>query len=232
MPHPLACLLLPAAPAYTRVLYLTIVRCFPCMLQASGCTHMVVCTACGSLKEEMKPGDLVLLTSFIDRTTKRPSTFYDGGPTSLPGVCHISMGEPFCATSSKIVEETMKEMGISYHSSGTMVSIEGPRFSSRAESHMFRQWNADVINMTTCPEVALANEAGMPYVSIAMVTDYDCWKEGEEAANVEAIMAVMGKNKQNTTDCLLKCIPKFKDADWKPVVEAAQTKANSSVMLF
>ena len=132
----------------------------------------------------------------------------------------------------EIVEETMKEMGISYHSSGTMVSIEGPRFSSRAESHMFRQWNADVINMTTCPEVALANEAGMPYVSIAMVTDYDCWKEGEEAANVEAIMAVMGKNKQNTTDCLLKCIPKFKDADWKPVVEAAQTKANSSVMLF
>jgi 5'-methylthioadenosine phosphorylase len=97
---------------------------------------------------------------------------------------------------------------------------------------MFRAWGADVINMTTCPEAPLAAEAGMPYVAIAMVTDYDCWKEDEEAANVEAIMATMGKNKQSTVDCLLKAIPKFKDADWKPVVEAAQAKANSSVVLF
>ena len=162
---------------------------------------MVVCTACGSLREEMKPGDLVLLTSFIDRTTKRPSTFYDGSPNALPGVCHISMGEPFCEKTGKIIEDTMKELGIAHHNKGTMVSIEGPRFSTRAESHMFRAWGADVINMTTCPEAPLAAEAGMPYVAIAMVTDYDCWKEDEEAANVEAIMATTGKNKQSTVDC-------------------------------
>jgi 5'-methylthioadenosine phosphorylase len=142
------------------------------------------------------------------------------------------MGEPFCATSAKIVEDTMKELGLAHHVKGTMVSIEGPRFSTRAESHMFRAWGADVINMTTCPEAPLANEAGMPYVAIAMVTDYDCWKEDEEAANVEAIMATMGKNRKNTTEALLAAIPKFAAMDWKPVVNAAQAKANSSVMLF
>lgn len=204
-------------------------------LKEAGCSHLLVCTACGSLREEMKPGELVALTSFIDRTTKRVSTFYDGSEETLPGVCHIPMADPFCVESTRLLTETLKELSIPHHLKANMISIEGPRFSSKAESHMFRQWGADLINMTSSPEVALANEAGLPYAAIAMVTDYDCWREGEEHVSVDAVMAVMGKNKQQFVDMIKGAIPKFKAYGmdkWTPVLEAAQQKANSSVMLF
>ncbi|KAI4874614.1 hypothetical protein NFI96_020932 [Prochilodus magdalenae] len=150
-------------------------------LKEEGCTHVVATTACGSLREDIQPGDIVLLDQFIDRTTKRVQTFYDGSPSSPSGVCHIPMAEPFCSKTREVLLEVVKGLGIRYHPRGTMLSIEGPRFSSRAESHMFRQWGADLINMTTVPEVVLAKEAGLCYASIAMATDYDCWKEHEEA---------------------------------------------------
>jgi 5'-methylthioadenosine phosphorylase len=204
-------------------------------LKAAGCSHLLVCTACGSLQEDMKPGELVAITGFIDRTTKRASTFYDGSEASLPGVCHIPMADPFCIESTRLLTESLEELSIPHHLSGTMISIEGPRFSSKAESHMFRQWGANLINMTTSPEVAVANEAGLPYAAIAMVTDYDCWREGEEHVSVDAVMAVMGKNKQQFVDMLKNAIPKFKAygmEKWAPVLEQAQQKANSSVMCF
>lgn len=204
-------------------------------LKEAGCSHLLVCTACGSLREEMKPGELVAITGFIDRTTKRAQTFYDGSEAALPGVCHIPMADPFCVESTRLMTESLKELNIPHHLSANMISIEGPRFSSKAESHMFRQWGADLINMTTSPEVAIANEAGLPYAAIAMVTDYDCWREGEEHVSVDAVMAVMGKNKQQFVDMLKAAIPKFKAygmEKWAPVLEAAQTKANSSVMCF
>uniref|UniRef100_A0A3B4DPD2 Purine nucleoside phosphorylase n=1 Tax=Pygocentrus nattereri TaxID=42514 RepID=A0A3B4DPD2_PYGNA len=150
-------------------------------LKQQGCTHVIVTTACGSLREDIQPGDIVLLDQFIDRSTKREQTFYDGSPSSLQGVCHIPMAEPFCSRTREVLIDVVKGLGIRYHPRGTMLTIEGPRFSSRAESLMFRQWGADVINMTTVPEVILAKEVGLCYASIAMATDYDCWKEHEEA---------------------------------------------------
>ncbi|XP_048448871.1 S-methyl-5'-thioadenosine phosphorylase, partial [Rhincodon typus] len=119
--------------------------------------------------------------SLNHRTTKRHQTFYDGSSASPVGVCHISMADPFCRKSREVLLDVVKKLGIRHHEKGTMVTIEGPRFSSRAESLMFRHWQGDVINMTTVPEVVLAKEAGICYASIAMATDYDCWKEHEEA---------------------------------------------------
>ncbi|XP_036957350.1 S-methyl-5'-thioadenosine phosphorylase isoform X1 [Acanthopagrus latus] len=150
-------------------------------LREEGCTHLLATTACGSLREEIQPGDIVIIDQFIDRTTKRAQTLHDGQPTSPPGVCHIPMAEPFCNRTREVLVEVARTLGIKCHVRGTMLTIEGPRFSSRAESLMFRQWGADVINMTTVPEVILAKEAGLCYASIAMATDYDCWKEHEEA---------------------------------------------------
>ncbi|KAJ8000776.1 hypothetical protein DPEC_G00183840 [Dallia pectoralis] len=150
-------------------------------MREEGCTHLLVTTACGSLREEIQPGDIVIIDQFIDRTTKRAQTLYDGGFASPPGVSHIPMAEPFCTRTREVLVEVARSLGVKCHARGTVLTIEGPRFSSRAESLMFRQWGADVINMTSVPEVVLAKEAGLCYASIAMATDYDCWKEHEEA---------------------------------------------------
>jgi 5'-methylthioadenosine phosphorylase len=201
-------------------------------LKAAGCTHVVVSTACGSLKEEVPPGMLVLIDQFIDRTTKRPSTFYDGSPEALPGVCHISAAEPFCPHTRAVLAEAMTAAEVDFAPVGTMVAIEGPRFSSKAESHMFRQWGATVINMTTCPEAALAKEAGLLYAAIAMSTDYDCWREGGEPVTVEAVMKTMGENSEKVKKVLRTAIPMIAAKEWKAELEAAQAGANSSVMLW
>ena len=149
-------------------------------LRKEGCTHVVVATACGSLREEYKPGDFAILDQFIDRTTKRHSTLYDGAKDSPPGVCHIPMGTPFCERTRQVILSAAKSVDMCVHDHATMVTVEGPRFSTRAESMMFRQWGGDLINMTTVPEVVLAKEAGLSYASIAMVTDYDCWRVSSE----------------------------------------------------
>ena len=125
-------------------------------LKEAGCTHILATTACGSLREEIKPGELVFIDQFIDRTTKRRSTFYEKDL-----VCHIPMAEPFCPNLRRLLYEQARKLGFRCHERGTVVTIEGPRFSSRAESLMFRQWGGDVINMTTVPEVVLAREAGL-----------------------------------------------------------------------
>jgi len=204
-------------------------------LKAQGCNHMVVATACGSLREELAPGHLITIDQFIDRTTKRASTFYDGSAwEELPGVCHMPMAEPFSPMLHGLVAESVKTLGLEdrFHSKGTMVSIEGPRFSSKAESHMFRAWGADLINMTTVPEVCLANEAGLPYCAIAMSTDYDCWHESEEPVSVEAVLAVMKKNGDAVKNVFLDLIPRLAKTDWKPAVQKAQDSVNHSIMLY
>lgn len=145
-------------------------------LRQLNCTHILASTATGSLQENIKPGDLVVLDSFIDRTTKRSQTFYDGSSQSDLGVCHLPMSPAFCERTRKLLIDTAKELGLEAHPTGTVVTIEGPRFSSKAESLMFKQWNAHLVNMTTVPEVVLAKEAGICYASIAMATDYDSWR--------------------------------------------------------
>ncbi|MFH1429534.1 MAG: S-methyl-5'-thioadenosine phosphorylase [Candidatus Margulisiibacteriota bacterium] len=175
-----------------------------------GVTHLIGPTAVGSLREEFKPGDLVFLDQFIDRTTKRPTTFYEGNV-----VCHISMADPFCEEMRKVLIETAEECNITYHKTGTVVTIEGPRFSTRAESNLFRSWGCDVINMSTATEATLAREAGICYAAIAMSTDYDCWKISEEAVSVDMVMATMAKNAENVKKLLIESIPRFVD---KPCV--------------
>ena len=172
-------------------------------LKEAGCTHILVTTACGSLCEEIKPGDFVFLDQFIDNTKHRTLTFYEDK------VIHTPMAEPFCSQLRQLLSESAKELKLSYHGKGTIVTIEGPRFSTKAESHMFRGWGADVINMSTVPEVILAREVGICYQAIAMSTDYDCWKEGEEPVTWEMVMERMTQNADNVKKLLAKTIPKI-----------------------
>ena len=173
-------------------------------LKEQGCTHIIATTACGSLREEIKPSHFVFCDQFIDRTTKRHQTFYD-----TDKVCHIPMAEPFCKKLRTLLAETASEIDLEHHKKGTVITIEGPRFSTKAESQMFRQWNADVINMSTVPEVVLAREAGICYAIVAMSTDYDCWKQHEEGVNIEMILQTMHKNAENVKKLLIATIPKI-----------------------
>ena len=175
-------------------------------LKELGVTHILASTACGSLKEEVRPGDLVFIDQFIDRTTKRHQTFYEGQE-----VCHIPMAEPFCDKLRSLFINAADGLKIANHKKGTMITIEGPRFSTKAESNLFRTWGADVINMTTVPEAVLAREAGICYASIAMATDYDCWHQSEEPVSVEMILEVMKKNADNVVKILLEVMPRV---DW------------------
>jgi 5'-methylthioadenosine phosphorylase len=174
-------------------------------LKEAGCSHILATTACGSLKEEIKPGDLVFIDQFIDRTCKRKSTFYE-----KDHVCHIPMAEPFCENLRILLFKKANELNLNCHEKGTAVTIEGPRFSTKAESNMFRQWNADVVNMTTVPEVVLAREAGLHYAAVAMATDYDCWKEGEEV-DIECILRTLKENVQNATKLIMAAISEISE---------------------
>jgi 5'-methylthioadenosine phosphorylase len=162
-----------------------------------GVTQLIATTACGSLREEIEPGHLVFPDQFIDRTTRRAATFYEG-----TRVCHIPMAEPFCPRLRQLLAEAAGELKIPHHPGGTVVTIEGPRFSTKAESRMFRAWGGDVINMSTVPEVVLAREAGLCYASIAMSTDYDCWHESKEAVTIEMVLKTMAANAANVNRIL------------------------------
>jgi len=173
-------------------------------LKEQGCTHILATSACGSLKEEIKPGDFVLVDQFIDRTTKRKSTFYE-----KDHVCHIPMGEPFCDYLRDLIKKTADELNYPTHEKGTVVTVEGPRFGTKAESNLFRQWKADVVNMSTVPECVLAREAGICYAVIAMSTDYDCWKE--QVVNIGDVLKVFKENAEKVKNLIIKTIPKIKD---------------------
>jgi 5'-methylthioadenosine phosphorylase len=175
-------------------------------LKELGCTHILATTACGSLREDIKPGDLVFIDQFIDRTSKRKQTFYERDI-----VCHIPMAEPFCPNLRKLLFKKTKLLGLKCHEKGTVVTIEGPRFSTRAESIMFRMWGGDVINMTTVPEVVLAREAGLHYAAVAVPTDYDCWKKGESGVDVSIVMKTFKENVAKVQNLLLMSIPETAD---------------------
>jgi 5'-methylthioadenosine phosphorylase len=176
-------------------------------LKEQGVTHILATTACGSLKEEIGRGHFVIIDQFIDFTRHRKITFHD----SFDGeAVHTPMAEPFDAKLRKALFETAKQLGLPAHDGGTVITIEGPRFSTRAESNMFRIWGADIINMSIAPEAILANEAEIPYAAVAMSTDYDCWKEDEEPVSWEEIMKVFNKNAGSVKNLLIDVIPKIK----------------------
>ncbi len=176
-------------------------------LKKEGCTHILATTAVGSLREKIKPGDLVFVDQFIDFTRHRPLTFHD------KKVVHTPMAEPFCKDLRSLLAKSAKELRLRHHASGTVITIEGPRFSTKAESYMFRMFGADVVNMSTVPEVVLAREAGICYQSIAMSTDYDCWKEGEKPVTWEMILDIMHKNAENVKKLLVASISKITNTE-------------------
>jgi len=177
-------------------------------LKELGCTHILAATAVGSLRKEIAPGHLVLPGQFIDFTRRRETTFFDKGE-----VVHTPMSEPFCPNLRELLAAQAKLLDIPCHTDKTLITIEGPRFSTKAESHMFRSWQADVINMSTVPEVNLAREQKMHYATVAMSTDYDCWHEDEEPVTWEMILATMKKNAHNVIKLFCTVIPQITDYD-------------------
>ena len=179
-------------------------------LAAVGCTHVLATTAVGSLRAEIERGDLVIVDQFIDFTRFRKVSFHDSFEPGKP--IHTPMADPFSAELRELLLASARELGIKHHPRGTVVTIEGPRFSTRAESRMFRAWGADVINMSTAPECVLANEAGLPYAAVAMSTDYDCWKQDEEPVSWGQIASIFEQNVEKVVQLLVHAIGKLSAA--------------------
>lgn len=175
-------------------------------LREVGCTHILASTAVGSLREEIRRGDLVLPDQFIDFTRARKFSFFESFEPGNP--VHTAMSEPFDARLRVLLAGELQKLGYRYHNRGTIVTIEGPRFSTRAESRMFRSWGADIINMSIATEAIMANELGLPYAAVAMSTDYDSWKE-DDAVTWEAILAVARANAEKVLELFRRVIPKL-----------------------
>ena len=167
-----------------------------------GVKSILASSTVGSLREEYKPGDIVFIDQFIDRTTRREQSFFTEGK-----VCHISVAEPMCPELRQILTAVAEREKVSFHDTGTYVCIEGPRFSTKAESRMYRNWGADVVGMTLVPECVLAREAEICYASIAMVTDYDVWKD--HPVCVDDIVKTMRANIENVKRIIAETIVKI-----------------------
>ena len=158
-------------------------------LKRAGCTDILAISAVGSLREEIEPGRFAIAEQFIDNTRGRPSSFFTSGC-----VAHVSMADPVCPRLSEMAAKAVSAAKGKVATGATYLAMEGPQFSSRAESHMYRAWGADIIGMTAMPEAKLAREAELPYALIGMATDYDCWREGEDVVEVAAVLEQMKKN--------------------------------------
>jgi 5'-methylthioadenosine phosphorylase len=176
-------------------------------LKDAGCTHIITTTACGSLREKIRRGDLVVPDQFIDFTRHREVTFFR---EFEPGIMkHSPMADPFNDDLRNLLITSAGDLGLKIHDKGTIITIEGPRFSTRAESKMFRLWGADLINMSLAPEVILANELEIPYAAVAISTDYDCWKEDEKSVTWEEVIWVFEQNVHNVLRLLLEVIARL-----------------------
>ncbi len=158
-------------------------------LKMAGVTDVLAISACGSLQAQYAPGDFVAADQFIDRTTARAKTFFGEGM-----VGHVSMARPVCSRLTQLAADAAVSVGARVHRGGTYLAMEGPQFSSLAESKLYRQWGCDIIGMTAMPEAKLAREAELPYAILGMVTDYDCWREEEEAVTVTNVLEIMARN--------------------------------------
>jgi 5'-methylthioadenosine phosphorylase len=186
-------------------------------LKKLGVKRILAPSTVGSLREEYHPGDIVFTDQFIDRTTRREQSFYTEGK-----VCHITVAEPMCPELHKTVVEIAKDLKIKMHETGTYVCIEGPRFSSKAESKMYRMWGADIVGMTLVPECVLAREAEMCYTSISTVTDYDVWKD--HPVCVDDIIKTMSANIENVKRIIaetVKKLPSERGCNCKNALEGA-----------
>ena len=160
-----------------------------CALKMSGATHLVSVSAVGSMKEEIEPGHLVIPDQFIDLTKRRITTFFEDGVAG-----HVPFADPVCGLVAQALGDAGEKTGTRVHRGGTYVCMEGPQFSTRAESRLYRTWGVSVIGMTSMPEAKLAREAELPFATLALATDYDCWHDTHDAVTVEAVVATMKKN--------------------------------------
>jgi 5'-methylthioadenosine phosphorylase len=173
-------------------------------LKSLGVEQIIAVNSCGSFKDEIKPGELLIPDQVIDRTLGRVSTFFGDGV-----VAHVSMADPFCPDVNRVLFDCAREAGASIHNGGTYISMEGPAFSTRAESKLYKSWNADVIGMTIFPEAKLAREAEICYSSICCITDYDSWKEKESGVTAEIIIGYMKNNIEMAKNILMTAISKL-----------------------
>jgi 5'-methylthioadenosine phosphorylase len=187
-----------------------------------GVTSILSVSAVGSLKQEHKPTDFIIPDQFIDRTFDRTATFFGNGI-----VGHIGFGDPFCAIVSEVFAKACEEVGVVGKRGGTYVCMEGPQFSTRAESNLYRSWGADVIGMTNLQEAKLAREAEISYATLAMVTDYDCWFEGHDTVTIDQIIAVMHQNSGNAQK-VVKAAVRLMPADLS--ASPAQTAAKYAIV--
>jgi 5'-methylthioadenosine phosphorylase len=197
-------------------------------LKRLGCEFVLSISAVGSLKEEIAPGHLVVVDQFIDRTTSRPRSFFGGGV-----VGHVPFGDPVCPSLRPILLDAARETNAIVHDRGCYVCIEGPTFSTRAESNLFRSWGASVVGMTNLPEARLAREAGISYATLALATDYDCWHDSE--VSVEAVIAVLKQNVATAQRVIRGVAGRLagagapKMSPWKHVVEHAVMTSKEAI---
>lgn len=187
-------------------------------LKRAGCTDILSVSACGSLQEQYAPGDFVMVDQFIDRTFAREKTFFGPGM-----VAHVSVADPICSRLSSLAGDAAERAGATVHRGGTYLTMEGPQFSTRAESHLYRQWGCDVIGMTNMPEAKLAREAELPYATLAMVTDYDCWREDEAAVEVTNVLEIMQANTARAKQAIKTLAETLGDMERTPSPQGIET---------
>jgi 5'-methylthioadenosine phosphorylase len=192
-----------------------------CALKKAGATHLVSVSAVGSMKEEIEPGHLVVPDQFIDLTKKRITTFFEDGVAG-----HVPFADPVCPLLATALGAAAARAGARVHQGGTYVCMEGPQFSTRAESRVYRTWGVSVIGMTSMPEAKLAREAELPFATLALATDYDCWHESHDDVTVEAVVATMKKNVSAAKKALIELAGALPD----PTKSIAHGAARGAIM--
>ncbi len=186
-----------------------------------GVEYLIGVSACGSLRERFAPGDIVIPDQLFDRTSGRALSFFDDPAVGTDGlVVHVSMADPFCPYLSDICYKAVQATGATVHKGANFITIEGPRFSTKAESHAYRSWGMDIIGMTTTPEAQLAREAGISYAVMAHITDYDVWHESEEAVTVERVIATLMHNAEVAKEAVANAVTLLADAGPSPQADA------------
>jgi 5'-methylthioadenosine phosphorylase len=185
-------------------------------LKIAGAEQILSVSAVGSMKEDIHPGDMIVVDQFVDRTRHRTDTFFDDDGV----VAHVEFAEPIDAQLASSLTDAAKRAGATVHEGGIYLCMEGPQFSTRAESHLYRSWGVSVIGMTNLPEARLAREAELPYATLAMATDYDCWHEGHDAVTVNAVIAVMQRNVAKAKEIILELAQGVPDPSERPATSA------------
>ncbi|HEU5073164.1 MAG TPA: S-methyl-5'-thioadenosine phosphorylase [Polyangiaceae bacterium] len=189
-----------------------------CALKKLGAEQVVSVSAVGSMRDDIHPGDVVVVDQYIDLTKRRESTFFEDGV-----VAHVSFADPVCPELAAAAGRAVRQAGGRVHAGGTYVCIEGPQFSTRAESHLYRSWGVSVIGMTAMPEAKLAREAELPYATLAFATDYDCWHDTHEAVSVEAVVRVLQQNSALAKRALVALVGELPDPKQSPAARALST---------